>query len=283
MSVRLLEGKVAVVTGGSRGIGRVTAELCASAGASLAICGRTRATLDAAADAISSAHGAAVLAETADILDTASVEQFISKVKERYGKIDVLVNNAGESSQREVNGVTWPVNAVDSVGQSLPKGRFESITDDEWRAALEQKVLGMIRVTRAALPLMRKAGSGSIVNVTSIKGVQPPPRVVTSGVAWAAAMNFSKGLSLELAADGIRVNVIAVGGIMTEQMEAGRRKWAPQKSLEHFLAPRVANIPLQRLGTVEEVAQTIFFLASPLSSYITGQCIATDGGGLRSI
>src|SRR5690242_15143041 len=102
MSVRLLEGKVAVVTGGSRGIGRVTAELCASAGASLAICGRTRATLDAAADEISSAHGAAVLAETADILDTGSVEQFISKVKERYGKIDVLVNNAGESSQREV-------------------------------------------------------------------------------------------------------------------------------------------------------------------------------------
>ena len=70
---------------------------------------------------------------------------------------------------------------------------------------------------------------------------------------------------------------------MTEQMEAGRRKWAAEKSLEQFLAPRVANIPLQRLGTVEEVAQTIFFLASPLSSYITGQCIATDGGGLRSI
>jgi 3-oxoacyl-[acyl-carrier protein] reductase len=70
---------------------------------------------------------------------------------------------------------------------------------------------------------------------------------------------------------------------MTEQMEAGRMKWAPEKSLEQFLAPRVANIPLQRLGTVEEVAQTIFFLASPHSSYITGQCIATDGGGLRSI
>jgi NAD(P)-dependent dehydrogenase (short-subunit alcohol dehydrogenase family) len=224
-----------------------------------------------------------VLAETADILDTVSVNRFIAQVNDRYGKADILVNNAGESSQREVNGVAWPVNAVDAVSQPLPKGRFESITDDEWRAALEQKVLGMIRVTRAALPLMRKAGSGSIVNVTSIKGRQPPPRVVTSGVAWAASMNFSKGLSLELAADGIRVNVISVGGIMTEQMEAGRTKWAPEKTLEQFLAPRVANIPLQRLGTVEEVAQAIFFLATPLSSYITGQCLAIDGGGLRAI
>jgi 3-oxoacyl-[acyl-carrier protein] reductase len=283
MTTRILDGKVAVITGGSRGIGRITAELCAAAGASLAICGRTQATLEAAAGELASRHSIAVLAECANILDTPAVERFISKVGERFGRIDILVNNAGESSQREVDGVRWPVNAVDAVGQPLPKGRFESITDDEWRDALEQKLLGMIRTTRAALPLMRKAGSGSIVNITSIKGRQPPPRLVTSGVAWAAAMNFSKGLSLELAQDQIRVNVVAVGGIMTEQMEAGRRKWAPDKSLEQFLAPRVANIPLQRLGTVEEVAQTIFFLASPLSSYITGQCIATDGGGLRSI
>ena len=283
MTAPILSGKVAVITGGSRGIGRITAELCAAAGASIAICGRTRATLDAAAGQLTSQYSVKVLAECADILDTASVERFMSAVGERFGRVDILVNNAGESSQREVDGVRWPVNAVDAVSQPLPKGRFESITDDEWRGALEQKLLGMIRATRAALPLMRKAGSGSIVNITSIKGRQPPPRLVTSGVAWAAAMNLSKGLSLELAQDQIRVNVVAVGGIMTEQMEAGRRKWAPEKSLEQFLAPRVANIPLQRLGTVEEVAQTIFFLASPLSSYITGQCIATDGGGLRSI
>jgi 3-oxoacyl-[acyl-carrier protein] reductase len=133
------------------------------------------------------------------------------------------------------------------------------------------------------LPHMRKAGGGSIVNVTSIKGRQPPPRVVTSGVAWAAAMNLSKALSLELAGDGIRVNVASVGGILTEQMGAGRAKWAADKTLEEFLAARVANIPLRRLGTVEETAQAIYFLAAPSSSYITGQCLAIDGGGLRSI
>jgi NAD(P)-dependent dehydrogenase (short-subunit alcohol dehydrogenase family) len=281
--MQMLDGKVAVITGGSRGIGRATAELCAEAGARIAICGRNRGSLDKAADALASKYATQVLAESADILDTAAVERFIAKVNDRFGRIDVLVNNAGESSQREVNGLNWPVNAVDAVAQPLPPGRFESISDDEWRAALEQKVLGMIRVTRAALPLLRKAGGGSIVNVTSIKGKQPPPRVVTSGVAWAAAMNLSKELSLELAGDAIRVNVVSVGGIMTEQMEAGRQKWAPQKTLEEFLAPRVANIPLKRLGTQGEVAQAIFFLATPFSSYITGQCLAIDGGGLRMI
>lgn len=281
--MRTLEGKVVVITGGSRGIGRATAELCAAAGASLALCGRTEKTLAAASETIGKTYSVPVLAHVADILSGDSVERFIDAVGDRYGKIDVLVNNAGESSQREVNGLNWPVNAVDAVMQPLPNGRFESITDDEWRGALEQKLLGMIRVTRAALPLMRREGGGSIVNITSIKGKQPPPRVVTSGVAWAAAMNLSKGLSLELAADGIRVNVVSVGGIMTEQMEAGRKKWAPEKSLEAFLAPRVANIPLGRLGTMEEVAHAIFYLATPFSSYITGQCLAVDGGGLRMI
>lgn len=278
-----LSGKVAVITGGSRGIGRCAAELFAREGASLALCGRTEKTLKSAAEELAKAHGVKVLWSCADILDDASVKKFIAKVGAELGRIDMLINNAGESSQREVNGVNWPVNAVDAVGQPLPKGRFENISDDEWRGALEQKVLGMVRVTRAALPLMRAAGGGSIVNVTSIKGRQPPPRVVISGVAWAAAMNLSKGLSLELALDNIRVNIVSVGGIMTEQMEAGRQKWAPEKSLDAFLAPRVANIPLQRLGTVEEVAQTIYFLASPLSGYITGQCVAVDGGGSRAI
>jgi 3-oxoacyl-[acyl-carrier protein] reductase len=278
-----LQGKVAIVTGGSRGIGRVTAELLAQQGVALALCARNQMRLDEAAQELSRAHGVRVFAQSTDILDTASVERFVAAVEREFGNVHILVNNAGESSQRAVDGVNWPVNAVDTVAQSLPQGRFEKITDDEWRNAFEQKVLGMIRVTRAALPLLRRAGGASIVNVTSIKGKQPPPRVVTSGVAWAAAMNFSKGLSLELAADNIRVNVVSVGGIFTEQMEAARQRWAPQKSIDEFLAPRVANIPLKRLGAVEEVAQAIVFLASPAANYITGQCLAVDGGGLRTI
>jgi NAD(P)-dependent dehydrogenase (short-subunit alcohol dehydrogenase family) len=279
----LMRDKVVVITGGSRGIGLAAARLFAARGASLALCARGDAALQDAARMLRDTCGVPVLAHTADILDTASVEAFVSAAMARYGRIDALVNNAGESSQRDVDGVRWPVNAVDAVSQPLPAGRFESIGDDEWRAALEQKLLGMVRVVRAALPALRQAGGGSIVNITSIKGRQPPPRVVTSGVAWAAAMNLSKALSLELAGDAIRVNVVSVGGILTAQMEAGRARWAPDKTLEAFLAPRAANVPLKRLGTIDEVAQAIFFLASPLSSYITGQCLAVDGGGLRSI
>lgn len=279
----ILQGKVVVITGGSRGIGLEAARLFAAEGAALALCARDESRLAQAADALSAEYGVPALACRADILDDASVQAFIDRVAEQHGHIDVLVNNAGESSQREANGIDWPVNAVDSVGQALPPGRFESISDAEWRKAFEQKFMGMLRVTRCALPCLRKAQGASIVNIVSIKGRQPPPRVVTSGPAWAAAMNLSKGLSLELAADGIRVNVVSVGGILSGQMEAGRAKWAPEKTLSEFLAPRAANIPLARLGEVAEVAQAIFFLGSPLSSYITGQCLAVDGGGLRSI
>ena len=205
----VLDGKVAAITGGSRGIGRVTAELFAHEGAALALCGRTQATLDAAAKEIAARHGARVFAQVADIMENASVGRFAEAVEREFGRADILVNNAGESSQRAVDGVNWPVNAVDAPGQKLPAGRFESITDEEWREALEQKVLGMIRVTRAFLPLLRKGRGAAIVNITSIKGRQPPPRVVTSGVAWAASMNFSKGLSIELAGEDIRVNVVS--------------------------------------------------------------------------
>ncbi|RXN92243.1 short-chain dehydrogenase [Achromobacter aloeverae] len=279
----LMRDKVVVITGGSRGIGLAAARLFAAQGASLALCARGEEKLREAARMLGETYAVPVLPHAADILDTASVQAFVHAVASRYGHIDALVNNAGASSQREADGVNWPVNAVDAVSQPLPPGRFEAISDAEWRAALEQKLLGMARVVRAALPALRAAQGASIVNVTSIKGRQPPPRVVTSGVAWAAAMNLSKALSLELAQDAIRVNVVSVGGILTPQMEAGRARWAPGKTLEEFLAPRVANIPLKRLGSMDEVAQAIFFLASPLSSYITGQCLAVDGGGLRSI
>jgi NAD(P)-dependent dehydrogenase (short-subunit alcohol dehydrogenase family) len=279
----LLDGKVAVVTGGSRGIGRATAGLFAGEGANIAICGRTENTLRDAAQSLSDSHGTRVIWQCADILDTASVERFMAAVGDAFGHVDILINNAGESSQREVNGVNWPVNAVDAVGQALPAGRFESITDDEWRNALEQKLLGMIRVTRCALPLMRRAGSGSIVNVTSIKGRQPA----------AARGNFRRCMGR---CDESLKGIVARACERQHPRECGERrryhdrtdgsgtrKMGAGQIARGILQPRVANIPLQRLGTVEEVAQGIYYLASPLSSYVTGQCLAIDGGGLRTI
>ena len=278
-----LSGRVAIVSGASRGIGRAVAEAFAREGAALAICARSADPLNEAADDIRSRFGTDVFAATADILDDARVRQFVADASENLGRIDFLVNNAGESSQQAVDGITWPVNSVDSPGQPLPAGRFENISDAEYTAAFNQKILGMVRFIRATLPHLRKSGGGSIVNVTSIKGIQPTPRVTLAGIAWAGALNLTKSLSYELAEDNIRVNAISVGGIMTPQMEAGRKKWAPEKSLEEFLAPRVANIGMKRLGNTQEVADLIYFLASARSSYITGQCVAIDGGGLRRI
>lgn len=278
-----LDGRVAIVTGASRGIGKMTAETFARQGANLAICARTAGPLEEAAEDLRQRFGVTVVAAPADILEDDSVRDFVAKTRSDLGRIDLLVNNAGESTQRNVDGVAWPVNTVDSVGQQLPRGRFEEIADTEYFTAFNQKILGMVRFVRASLPHLREADGGSIVNVSSIKGIQPTPRVTLSGVAWAAALNLTKSLSFELAGDNIRVNAISVGGIMTPQMEAGRQKWAPEKSLDEFLAPRVANIAMKRLGTVEEVAELIYFLSSPKASYITGQCVAVDGGGVRRI
>jgi NAD(P)-dependent dehydrogenase (short-subunit alcohol dehydrogenase family) len=155
------------------------------------------------------------------------------------------------------------------------------MADEEFVNAFNQKVLALIHAMRAVLPWMRKSGGGAIVNVVSMKGKQPPPRVVSSSVAAAAAMNLSKSLSLELAHENIRVNVVALESILTSQTEKSRERWAPDRTMEEFLAPRNANIPMHRLGTPEEVAHAIYCLTAPRGAYITGQILSVDGGGLR--
>ena len=277
-----LAEKVAIITGGTRGIGRATAELFAAEGAKLALCARDQQALDHTCAELSNRYGVDAFGRVTDILDRVQVEQFIKEVGERFDRLDILVNNAGGSEQRAASGSQQQVYAVDPVNGPLPPGRFETIGDEEFLNAFSQKVLALVYAMRASLPWMRKVGGGSIVNVVSMKGKQPPPRVVTSGVAAAAAMNLCKALSLELAGENIRVNVIALESILTSQTEKGRQRWAPDKTIDEFLAPRNANIPMHRLGTPEEVAHAIFCFAAPLGAYITGQVLCVDGGGLRS-
>lgn len=276
-----LTGKVAVITGGTRGIGRATAELFAAEGAQLALCARDQAALDETCRELSG-RGAQVLGRATDILDAAAIKRFVDAAGDRFGRVDILINNAGGSEQRAAAGSVKQVYAIDPVSGDLPPGRFESMSDEEFLNAFDQKVLALVRSMRAVLPWMRKAGGGSIVNVVSMKGKQPPPRVVSSGVAAAAAMNLSKALSLELAHENIRVNVVALESIVTSQTEKSRQRWAPEKTMEEFLAPRNANIPMHRLGLPEEVAHAIHCFAAPLGAYITGQVLCVDGGGLRS-
>jgi NAD(P)-dependent dehydrogenase (short-subunit alcohol dehydrogenase family) len=276
-----LSGRAAIVTGGTRGIGRATAELFAAEGADLALCARTPEALEQAAGELIRKHGVKVFTRTASILDRAGMEQFVDASGAALGRIDILVNNAGASEQRAAGGSQQQVYAVDPVSGALPPGRFETMADEEFVNAFNQKVLALIHTMRAVLPWMRKSGGGAIVNVVSMKGKQPPPRVVSSGIAAAAAMNLSKSLSLELAHENIRVNVVALESILTSQTEKSRERWAPERTMEEFLAPRNANIPMHRLGTAEEVAHAIYCLTAPLGAYITGQVLSVDGGGLR--
>ncbi|HAA93410.1 MAG TPA: hypothetical protein DCE33_13260, partial [Rhodospirillaceae bacterium] len=201
--------------------------------------------------------------------------------------IHMLVNNAGESSQRAAAGATMQIQMTHQPDDpELPPGRFSEMKDSEFLKAFEQKALGMIRVSRAALPLLRKGGAdggAAVVNIVSTKGLQSPVRVVTSGIAWAAAMNFSKGLSYELAPDNIRVNVLGVDRAKTSQTEKSRERWAPDMTMEEFEEWRCVGVPFKRMGTSDEMAQAMFFLATPRSSYITGQCLAIDGGAIRTL
>jgi len=281
--VGTLDGQVAIITGGTRGIGRATADMFAAHGATLALCSRSQEALDAAAKEITAAHGVKVYAKSADILDGAAMAGFVKQVGERFGRVDVLVNNAGGSEQRQATGSRYQVYAVDPIdGKTLPPGRYEEMGDEEFLNAFRQKVLALGFTMKAVLPWMKKQRGGSIINVVSMKGKQPPPRVVSSSVAAAAAMNLSKALSLEVAEFNVRVNVVALESIVTSQTEKSRLRWAPDKSMEEFLAPRNANIPMHRLGTADEVAHAIYCLAAPLGAYITGQVLCVDGGGLRS-
>jgi 3-oxoacyl-[acyl-carrier protein] reductase len=279
-----LSGRVAVVTGGSRGMGRAAAEMFAAAGATVIICARTEADIDRAVEEISGRHGTEAVGLVTNVLDSESVDAAMATIGDRFGCIHMLINNAGQSSQRAAKGVTAQIQVSHAPDDpELPPGRFDSMTDDEFRNAFEQKVLGMIRVSRGALPLLRKAGEAAIVNVVSTKGLQAPVRVVTSGVAWAAALNFSKCLSYELADDGIRVNVLGVDRALTSQTEKSRARWAPDMTMAEFEAWRCVGVPLKRMGTAEEMAEAIYFLATPRAAYITGQCLTIDGGAIRSL
>lgn len=279
-----LDGKIVALTGGSKGIGRATVELFATEGATIAMCGRTKETLDQAADELRENHGVEVLPVSADIMDRNSVDSFTNQVGEAFGRIDILVNNAGESEQHKSNKIIRPVLSEDPVGaEDLPPSRFADMDEAEFQLAFDRKFFGMLRVTQSALPWLRKSKGGSIVNVTSTKGIQPGPRIATSAIAWAACMNWTQGLSLELGPENIRINIVSVGGIVTPNLMNAYERWGKGISEDEYFRPRTQNVPLQRLGTAEEVANAIYFLASPRGAYVSGQCIATDGGGVRVI
>jgi NAD(P)-dependent dehydrogenase (short-subunit alcohol dehydrogenase family) len=248
-----LTGKVAVVTGGTEGIGRATALRLAQEGAHVAICARRQDLLDRTAEELRK-RGAEVLAVTADMSKSADVERFMNAVIARFGRIDILVNNAGTSA----------------------RGKFLQVDDKAWDADLELKVFGAIRCTRLAVPHMRKQGGGRIVNITISSAKQPGAESMPTSVSRAAGLALTKALSKEYAADNIRVNTVCIGKIKSGQHE--RRYTRQGISAEEYYRQAAKDIPLGRVGEAEEVASVIAFLASDAASYVTGTSINLDGG-----
>ena len=251
-----LSGLAAAVTGGSEGIGRAVAATLAAEGCDVAIGARRPGPLDLAAEEIRAATGCRVEPLSLDVTDAEQAREFVETAAQRLGRLDILVNNAGASSA----------------------ARFEDVDDETWEADLQLKVYGAIRCTRAAIPYLRAAGGGAIINITTVGGKQPGAASVPTSVSRAAGIGLTKALSKDLAADRIRVNTVMLGSIRSMQWERRWRRQAAGESLEDYYARLGADVPLGRIGRAEEVADLVAFLVSPRAAYISGTAVAIDGG-----
>lgn len=256
-----LQGKVALVTGASQGLGYATALLLAQEGADVVITSRNPEKLNAAASRIEQVTSQSVLALPGDVTDPAVPALLIEKIAERLGKLDILVCNAG----------------------GPPPGRFESFDDSTWQKAVEMSFLSQVRLIRAALPLLKQSQAASILTVTSMSVKQPILNLVLSNSVRAATVGLTKSLALELGSFGIRVNSILPGWTQTErvtELMANRAK-ANGTTIEEELKKQSAESPLGRMATPEEFARAAVFLVSPAASYLTGVMLPVDGGTLK--
>jgi NAD(P)-dependent dehydrogenase (short-subunit alcohol dehydrogenase family) len=247
-----LTGKIAIITGGSDGLGRAAAERLAAEGARVAICARRKEHLERAAEEIRRATGGEILAQACDVTRPEQVEAFVQAVVGRWGGVDILLNNAGTSA---------------AAG-------FEQVDEAGWWADLDLKLMGAVRFCRLVIPHMKKRGGGRIVNVTTVGGKAPAAGALPTSVTRAAGINLTKSLANEYAADGILVNTICIGLVKTAQISAR----APGGDLDAFYRELAKRVPVGRVAEAAEFGDLVAFLVSERASYITGTAINFDGG-----
>lgn len=248
-----LNQRVALVTGASQGIGKAIAAKLAQEGASVVLTARGEDRLNQVVSEIRAAGGRAV-GIAADVSKKEDCERLIQYTVETYGKIDILINNAGTSAT----------------------GEFEAASDDIWQADFDLKLFAAIRLSRLAIPFMKKQNWGRIINLTNIGAKQPAAKSMPTTVTRAAGLALTKALSKEFAPNNILVNSICIGLIKAGQHETKAAKAGiPVEQLYETLGK---NVPLGRVGRAEEVANVAAFLSSEAASYVTGSSINLDGG-----
>jgi 3-oxoacyl-[acyl-carrier protein] reductase len=258
-----IKGKVAVVTAASKGLGRAVAMQLAAEGAKVAVCARHVDELNASAEEIGRAGDSDVVAYPADVTSAEELDTFFDIVTENLGPVDILVANAG----------------------GPPPGRFESLSDEQWQAAIELNLMSSVRLARHVLPGMLERKWGRILFMTSVSVKQPLANLLLSNSIRAAVTGMAKTLADEVAGSGVLVNCLLPGFILTGRMEAVVKAQAEAAGVdfETRLKQLETQIPVGRLGRPEEFANMAAFLVSERASYVTGTSVLCDGGLYRGL
>jgi len=255
MDIRL-NGRSAVITGGSKGLGLAMAERFAASGADVAIVARNPETLAEAKKKIQAGAKGKVAAISADVSKAGEIRRAYDQIMSEFGKIDIYVNNAGQSI----------------------RGPSEQLTDEMWQSDLDLKLFAQIRFCRLIFPQMKERRWGRIISVLNIGAKAPGPDSAPTSVSRAAQMAFTKALSGEGAPHNVLVNSLHVGVIVSDQIVRRHQREGANVSLDDFIAQAGRSVPLGRMGRAEEFANVACFLASDAASYVTGCAINVDGG-----
>lgn len=251
-----LAGRRAVVTGGSKGLGRAIAQELLAEGASVAICSRNQAEISQTGEELS-CGGGKVYARVCDVTKVDEVNEFLAGAALELGGIDILVNNAGAATP----------------------GRFGDLSDEQWAYDFEVKLMSQIRLIRAALGYLRSSSQARVININAIFARYPDPVFLASSVNRASCLSLSKALSIELAPEKILVNSVNIGYVKTPQWESIRQRRQPDTTSDDFFRHIAEQeVPMKRFGTADEVSGVVAFLASERASYITGATIDVAGG-----
>ena len=258
-----LKDKVAIVGGASKGLGRACAEVLAHEGVKVAMCSRTQAALEAAAQEIRDTTGTEVLVLAGDLDRPDTIRDLVATTAGRFGRLDIMVNNSG----------------------GPPLARASNATEEQWATAVQRSLLFFARMSREAVPHLKRQGGGRIINILASTVYQPIPNLALSGATRMGVVAFAKSLADEVGRDGILVNNVCPGSILTERMLSNVTARAKDLgiSVEDALAQRAAETAVGRIGDPKELAYLVAFLASGKSSYITGTTILVDGGLVRSV